>query len=56
METYIVFLREQWTVVHQFLSRISFNIAGINISFIDILFGFMLISIVISIFWRGGKT
>lgn len=38
------------------LNSVSFSISGYNVTLAGLLFAFLVFSIVISVFWKGGKA
>jgi len=48
-------LRDLWAGIFSKLNATVFTVAGTNVSLAIILFAFLIISIVITVFWGGGR-
>ena len=55
MDLIIDFFVVSFSHIARFLGYFSFSIGSVPISFFDILIGAFVISIIISVFWKGGK-
>jgi hypothetical protein len=56
MQTAVYFFKFQLSQIFYFLDYIKFNYLGTEISFLNVIVGFLAISIVVSLFWKGGKA
>lgn len=45
-----------WRSLFDLLDSITFELYGFNVSFLSVLFVFLLFAIVISVFWKGAKA
>lgn len=53
MWDFVVFLRDRFADITDMLDSFDFVIAGMTVSIFDLLFGFIAMSIIITIFWKG---
>lgn len=53
MFEFVKFFRDCIADITDMLNAYTFEIAGMTVSIFDLLFGFVAISIIISIFWKG---
>lgn len=56
MWQWILFLRDRVVDVTDVLNSFSFEIANISVSILDLLIGFILMGIILSVFWKGART
>lgn len=56
MWQWILFLRDRVVQVTDMLNSFSFEIADISVSLLDLIIGFIIMGIVISVFWKGART
>lgn len=55
MDLIIDFFVAAFSNIARFLGFFTFKIGSVSVSFFDILIGAFVISIIISVFWKGGK-
>ena len=55
MEEYVFFVVNQIACLSDMLDEFSFNISGMNVSIFELFIGFVALSIVISVFWKGAR-
>lgn len=56
MQPVVYFFSTQFYNIFLFLDSIKLNYVGVKISFLNVIVGFLAISIVVSLFWKGGKA
>lgn len=56
MWNWILFLRDRVVDITDILNSYYFDIAGISVSILDLIIGFILMGIVLSVFWKGART
>lgn len=56
MYDFIVFLRDFFVDLIELLNSISFTVGNISVSYGGLLFAFLVVGIVVSVFWKGAKT
>lgn len=56
MYQFILWFAGAFNQLLSLLDSISFNIAGYDVSYLSLIVAFLLISMVISIFWKGAKV
>lgn len=56
MWNWILFLRDRVVDITDMLNSYNFDIAGISVSILDLIIGFVLMGIVLSVFWKGART
>lgn len=49
------FFGNMWSIILSVLDLYSFDIGGVSFSLFDILLGFILASMAITIFWKGAR-
>lgn len=56
MLQWVDFLTVQFNNFFNLLNQIRFDIVGVQVGFADILLGFLILSIVATVFWKGAHT
>lgn len=56
MYEFFIFIRDVFVGFIDLLDSYSFNIAGMNTSLFEIMFGLLALGIIISVFWKGGRA
>lgn len=56
MWSFILWIRDSFISLSTMLNAFHFNIAGMSISLLDIMIGFLAMGIVISVFWKGARS
>lgn len=52
IEFFVSFMNDLWNTV---FDSVTFNVAGVTVSFGAIVLGFICISMIISFFWKGAR-
>lgn len=52
----VKFLRDYLIDIAELLDVYCFDIQGINVSIFDLFIGFIVLSLVVSIFWKGARA
>lgn len=55
MDEILTFFSAAENNIFAFLRSITFSLGGITVSFFHIMFGALVVSIIISVFWKGGR-
>lgn len=56
MWDFILFIRDGLAQITGMLDTVNFNFAGVNVSFFDLLIGFIAMGIIIAVFWKGSRV
>ncbi len=56
MLEWIDFLTLQFAKMYNLLNSMVLNVGGINVGFMDVIIGFLALSIVVTVFWKGAHT
>lgn len=56
MIQFVVFLRDGIQNIGDLLNHYTFDIAGLNVSILDLLIGNLAMGIIIAVFWKGAST
>lgn len=56
MYQFILFIRDFFTDLIDLLNSITFNIGNVSVSYGGLIFAFLVVGIVVSVFWKGAKT
>lgn len=56
MFEFLLFIRDFFLDLIGLLNSISFTVNGISVSYGGLLFAFLVVGIVVSVFWKGAKT
>ncbi len=51
----ILWFRDRVVDISNLLDSYTFSIAGMSISYFELLLGFFALSVVITVFWKGGR-
>lgn len=55
MSEFITFLKDQLIDISNMLDMFSFDIFGVTVSIFELLLGFLVMSIIICLFWKGAR-
>lgn len=55
MYQFFVLLSDFFKSILNLFNSTSFNIAGINVSYLDIVIALISLSIIVSVFWKGAR-
>lgn len=56
MYQFVTKIKDLYVEIFNILDTVVFDVEGMNVSFLDLIFGFLVISFVITVFWKGAKA
>lgn len=56
MFDFVVFIKNFWGSIIGLFEQYKFNIAGYQVSYFTLIFGFLVLAFVISYFWKGARA
>ena len=56
MWEFIIFFRDMIYHIVATVDSFKFNIAGVQVGYFSIVFGFIILAFIVSIFWKGSRS
>lgn len=56
MALFFKWMRDRFVDTSVLLDQVKFELAGIEVSYLDILIGFIAFGLVLAVFWKGART